>query len=316
MRRPLPRVTAAAGCGGSGRELARFGDLAALDAVLVGPVGARPGEAAGGPVRTRLSVSPSGLVHTPAPALPAAQVVDDLLPWFRARGVPVVLAVRGGTTGAVADLLLGLRRSLDFGVVAAVEIDLTADREDTRPSIGALASTEPAGPWSADPQACLKLLSAAREQLPRDLLLTAKLAGECPDPLGTARAAIGGGARALVLSGSVPTGPQEHLVGPAVGPVTLGLVSRVRAAMAAGRVPDVPVVAVGGVHDVRTALLARGAGASGVQLGSGLLGDPALLWEVHDALALAPDPEDLAPPLPLVDDDHATPVPTTPAPTD
>ncbi|NLG22497.1 MAG: dihydroorotate dehydrogenase, partial [Actinomycetales bacterium] len=42
MRRPLPRVTAAAGCGGSGRELARFGDLAALDAVLVGPVGARP----------------------------------------------------------------------------------------------------------------------------------------------------------------------------------------------------------------------------------------------------------------------------------
>lgn len=300
MRGRVPRVTAAAGCGGSGRELARFGDLAALDAVLVGPVGAAPPRGPGASRTARLWPSPSGLVHSPAPVLGVERVVDDLLPWFRARGLPVVLAVRGGTAGTVADLLLRLRRSPDFTAVTGVEIDLTADREDTRPGLGAAGSAGPEGTWSADPQACLKLLAAAREQLPRDLLLTAKLAGECPDPLATCRAAVGGGARALVLSGGVPAGPGRQLAGPAVGPVTLGLVSRVRAAVAAGRVPDVPLVAVGGVHDTRTALAARDAGATGVQLGSGLLADPALLWDVHTVLSHDPttaaDPPPADPP--------------------
>ncbi|WP_281497529.1 hypothetical protein [Ornithinimicrobium sp. F0845] len=289
----LPRVTAAAGCGGSGRELARFGDLAALDAVLIGPIGPPGADDAGGAgrARARLAASPSGLVHTPAPALPVEHVVEDLLPWFRARGLPVVCAVRGGTAGAVADVLQELRRSLDFTTVAAVEVDLTTDREETR-AAGVLGPTDRVGPWSADPQACLKLLASAREQLPRDLLLTAKLAGECPDPLATSRAAVGGGARALVLSGSVPAvgPPRQHLVGPAIGPVTLGLVTRIRAAIAAGRVPDVPLVAVGGVHDIRTARQARATGAAGVQLGTALLADPQVLWDVHQALTTVSPP--------------------------
>ncbi|WP_114907642.1 hypothetical protein [Ornithinimicrobium murale] len=280
----LPLVTAAAGCGGTGRELARFGDLATLDAVLLGPVGL-PGGAA---PRASLSASPSGLVHRPAPVLPVDRVTEDLLPWFRARGLRVICAVRGSTTGAVSDTLQRLRRSLDFGCVVGVEIDLAAAREETRPAIGGLLGSGPAEPWSADPQACLKLLSVAREQLPRDLLLQAKLGGECPDPVATARAAVGGGARALVLSGAVPAvGPQQHLVGPAIGPVTLGLVTALRTAMAAGRVPPVPLAAVGGVHDGPTSLAARRAGADGVQVGCGILTDPEALWRVHEALAAA-----------------------------
>lgn len=276
-----PRVTPAAGCSGQGPELARYGDLAALDALLVGPIGL-PG---GAPPRASLQVSPSGLVHGPAPVLGVDHVVEDLLPWFRARGLRVVCAVRGATLGVVTDTLQRLRRSLDFASVAGVEIDLAARREETRPSIGPLTGSEPTGPWSADPQTCLKLLAAAREQLPRDLPLHAKLGGEAPDVVAACRAAVGGGARALVLSGAVPAlGPDSQLVGPAVAPVTLGLVRRVAAAMEAGRVPTVPLVAVGGVSDPASALTLRRAGASGVQLGSALLADPETLWRVHAAL--------------------------------
>lgn len=280
----VPLVTAAAGCGGSGRELARFGDLLHLDAVHLGPVGADDPAAPGAARRPVLS-TPSGLVHRPARGLAVGHVVQDLLPWCRARGLRVVLAVRGTTVGDVVAALQALRRSLDFGTVTGVEVDLATTRGETRPSLAGLTSAAPATTWSADPQATLKLLAAVREQLPRDLLLLAKLGGECPDPVATSRAAVGGGARALVLSGSVPAlYDGHHLVGPATGAVTLGLLRRIREAMDAARVPEVPLVAVGGVSGVPAALAARAAGATGVQLGSALLADPALLWEVHRAL--------------------------------
>lgn len=291
----VPLVTAAAGCGGTGRELARFGDLGALDAFLLGPVGL-PG---GAPPRASVSATPSGLVHRPAPVLPVDRVVEEMLPWLRARGLSVVVAVRGSATGVVADTLHRLRRSLDFTAVAGVEIDLAAAREATHPAVGGLAGSAPAEPWSADPQACLKLLSAAREQLPRNVVLRAKLGGECPDPVATARAAVGGGARVLVLSGAVPTGAGQQLVGPAVGPVTLGLVSALRAAIAAGRVPAVRLIAVGGIYDVPSALAARGAGADGVQVGCGILSDPEVLWRVQQALSAdAPEDHDSGPATP------------------
>jgi len=290
VRATVPRVTAAAGCGGSGRELARFGDLRSLDAFLLGPVGL-PGED-GTVAPVHLSDSPSGLVHTRAPVMDVDHVVGDLLPWFAARGIPVVCAVRGSTVGAVTATLQRLRRSLDFAAVRGVEVDLAAVRSDTRPAIGVLGEVSVEATWSADPQSCLKLLAAAREQIPRDLLLTAKIGGECPDPVATARAAVGGGARALVLSGSVPArGPGQHLVGPAIAAVTLGLLARVREAVAAARVPDVPLVAVGGVRDRASAVETLVAGAHAVQLGSGILADPELLWDVHDALPTVPPHE-------------------------
>lgn len=280
MRARVPLVTAAAGCGGTGVELARFGDLTGLDAILIGPVGLSAPRPA-----VPLVPTPSGLVHAPAPEVPVGQVVESVLPWLHARNLRVVCAVRGATVGEVTQTLQQLRRSLDFAAVVGVEIDLSAPRASTRPAVAGLSEASRPEPWSVDPQSCLKLVAAAREQLPRDLLLMAKLGGECPDPVATSRAAVGGGARALVLSGSVPAlASGRHLVGPAVAPITVGLVTCLREAMTGARVPDVPLVAVGGVHDVQSALAVRAAGADGVQLGSGILADPELLWRIHAAL--------------------------------
>jgi dihydroorotate dehydrogenase (NAD+) catalytic subunit len=272
-RHAVPRAVPAAGCGGTGPELARFGDLTELDGVLIGPVGAPPGP---GRVTTppRLRPVPGGVVHAQASVLAAEQVAGHQLPWLRARGVKVTVAVRGRSGGELADHASRLRRSLDFEAVAGVEIDLR-------------------GEPSADPQVCLKLLARLRESLPRDLPLTAKLGPECPDLVAAARAAVAGGAVALVLAGAVPAYPEGRwLAGPAVLPVTEGLLQRLTDAIAQGRVPDVPLVAGGGVHDEASALRLRGLGAAGVQLGTALLADPGLLWRVHAALAAAEGTQD------------------------
>lgn len=276
-----PLVTGAAGCTGTGRELARFGDLRALDGVVVGPVGLGGGST----VPVRMAPSPCGLVVGPAPVLPVEQVATELLPWFAARAVRVRVTVRGGTAGAVADVADRLRRSLDAGVVEAVEVDLTARRDSGRPPVAGVPQEEPWTPHSADPQDCLRMLARVRERLPRDVVLVARVGLESPDPVAAARAAVGGGASVVLVSGAVPAAPRgSWLVGPAVLPATLGLVARMREAVTTGRLPDVPVLAVGGVHDLVSAQALLTAGAAGVQVGSAALADPTLLWRLPAAL--------------------------------
>lgn len=263
-RRAVPRVVPAAGCGGTGQELARFGDPARLDAVLIGPVTTPGGDRSAAP---RLRPVPGGVVHTPALPLRADEVAREHLPWLRARGIRVVAALRGGTGGELAELATVLRRSLDFEAVVGVEVDLR-------------------GEPSRDPQVCLKLLARLRETVPRDLPISAKLGPECPDLVAAARGAVAGGAVALVLCGAVPTHPEgTWLAGPAVAPVTERLVAEVGTAIGQGRVPDVPLVAGGGVVDTASALRMLRLGARGVQVGTALFADPGLLWRVHDALA-------------------------------
>lgn len=276
-RPAVPRVLPAAGCAGTGRELARFGDLTELDAVLVGPIGtgAHPMDCRA----VELRATPGGLVHGRAPEEPVGQVVAEHLPWLRARGVRVLCAVRGTTSGETGGIVTRLRGSLDFDCVLGVEVDLTAPGVPGR-STGTEDGTVPT--HSADPQACLKLMSRVREVLPRGLLLTAKIGMECPDQVAAARSAIAGGAMAIVLSGAVPAHPPGSLLtGPAVTAVTLGAVHRLRAAMAHGRVPEVPVVACGGVHDRESIRAVLTAGASAVQVGTAVLADPGVLWRLH-----------------------------------
>lgn len=285
MRPVVPLVSPAAGCAGTGRELARFGDLAHLETFVLGRVGAS-GSSWSPPRVTR---SPGGLLHEQAPCLPVARVVGELLPWLQARGVRVTCALRAGTPGVFAEVAARLRRSLHFGCVEAVEIDLGTARDSARPAIGGIPQDEPWTPHSADPQSCLRVLSRVREQVPRDLLLVARLGMECPDPVAAARAAVGGGASALLLSGSVPAQhPGQWLSGPAVAPVTLGLLGRMREAMATGRLPEVPLLATGGIRDAGTARAALHSGADGVRVGTALFTDPALLWTLGRELRRLP----------------------------
>lgn len=262
MRRgePLPPVLLAPGAVSDPRTLARFGDLTRV-VLPVGPV--RTGEpdptTAPPPV---LGTGVGGVEHASSPGYAVPDALE-LVRWCASRGLSCVLSVRGRSAGELAEVVQRVRLSLDADAVAAVEVDLRG----------------------ADDQSVLRAMARVREAAPRDLLLLARLSALDPDLVPVARAAVAGGAGAIVVCGSVRLGPDRWWSGPSTAAVGRAGVEELVGAAAQQRWPGAPLVAAGGVHDVRTARAALGAGADAVQLGTALWADPTLLWRIGDALA-------------------------------
>lgn len=241
------------------RALARFGDLRGV------PLVAGPVEAGARRPRTGRTVvhasGVGGVDHDDARAVPVS-AVHQLLGWASARGLVVCLALRGETTGDLAAVCEQIRRSPDGGGVRAVEVDLR----------------------TADDQLVLRSMARVREACPRDQRLLARLAVGAPDLVARARAAVAGGASAVVVSAQVPLGPGRWWSGPSTAALCLAGLRALREAAAEQRWPAVPLVAAGGVHDAASATAAVRAGAAAVQLGTALWADPTLLWVVRDAV--------------------------------
>ncbi|WP_134773509.1 nitronate monooxygenase [Ornithinimicrobium flavum] len=259
---PLPLVWLAPGAVSDPRGLLRFGPLHDIPLTL-GPVVAGVPE----PVPLVHATGVGGVEHPDHPGYAVPEALD-LLRWCGTRGLHAVLAVRGRTSGELADVVGQVRRSLDADALGAVEVDLRG----------------------ADDQTALKCLARVRETTPRDLLLLARLSALQPDLVAAARGAVAGGAGAVVVCGSVRLGEGRWWSGPSTAAVSRAGVRRLSAAAAERRWPPVPVVAAGGVHDVGSARAALAEGAAAVQLGTALWADPTLLWTVRDALAGDPPP--------------------------
>ena len=99
------------------------------------------------------------------------------------------------------------------------------------------------------------------------LPVVAKLPADAADPARCIRAAAAAGASATTLAGGIPL-RRGLLVGPAIQPQILDLISRVAPGAA------LPVIACGGVAGVAHARAYLRAGAAAVQVGSALLANP------------------------------------------
>lgn len=257
-------VRVAAGCGGTGAELLRFTDLTGRW-FTTRTITLDPHAGAAAP---RIVEAASGLVHCtgePNPGLEAFAGTE--LPVLVRAGARVLVSVAGR---ASADLLQLARRLGAAPGIAGVEVHLAPDSDDLLRTPG--------------PAAAADLISQVRAVLPGGLAVHAKLGPE--HSLGHARV-LAGLVDALVVSGAVPAalpdGRSGSLVGPAVLPVTAARVAQVRAA-----VPQALLIAAGGVRcgaDVQALLRA---GASAVQVGSGLLHDPTVLDQIDHELQGAP----------------------------
>jgi dihydroorotate dehydrogenase (NAD+) catalytic subunit len=204
------------------------------------------------------------------------------LPPLVQRGVRPVVSIAGNSLGEFAELA---RRVGTAPGVAGVEVNLGWP-DDT--------------PTGRDPFQAGKVVAAVRRDLPRDVLVLAKVATAVDRAADVARAVADAGADAVVVGHGVPglaidprtprpgsvrgwsadPDPVERaepglrrgmLAGPAVHEVTLRCVWEVHRA-----VPALPVVGCGGVRDLGglTAMLV--AGATAVQVGSAVLFDPGL----------------------------------------
>lgn len=270
-------VMVAAGCGGTGRELAAYvgpDGLAGLDLVTRSiTLDAR----LGGP-GPRLVEVPGGLVNAvglPNPGLEHFLATE--LPWLVRAGIRVTVSIAGASMGEYADLARRLSRAPG---VAGLEVNVGAP-DDV--GLGLFEAREPYHSAS--------VIAAVRREFPADRPVLAKLRPDVSRIVEGARACHEAGATAVVIGNAVPAafpdGRAGGLSGPAIAPIALRCVAAVHEAL-----PDLPTIGCGGVHDVASARPYLAAGAIAVQVGTALLHDPTTVARLRADLAHPPHPED------------------------
>ncbi len=279
-------VMTASGTSGHGAELAAYGPLAELGAVVVkslaayswpGNDGARVHGVAGGSMLNRVGLQGPGV---------AAWREHDL-PELASHGATVVASIWGRSAAefaAAADALFGVGGASGCGVgearVVAVELNVSC------PNLSGHV-------FAHSPESTAEVVGAVAGVLGgAGVPLWAKLSPAVPDVRTVAAAALGAGASALTLVNTLPgmwldvtdgrPAPPfaGGLSGPSLHPVAVRAVHDCRRAF-----PDVPIVGVGGVATGRDAVELLMAGANAVQVGTATFADPRAPWRVQDELA-------------------------------
>jgi dihydroorotate dehydrogenase (NAD+) catalytic subunit len=268
---PNPIMTAS-GTSGHGTELADYGDLGALGAVVVKSLSVRPWPGNAAP---RVHEVGSGMLNSVGLQGPGLEAwLEHDLPALSAAGARVVVSIWGQSVaefGAAADLLA--QRLPGGSPVVAVEVNVSCPNVEDRSRMFAHSAT-----------ATHEVLSATECGLPR----WAKLSPNVPDIVEIARAALRGGAEGLTLvntllglaldltSGQpVLGGGGGGLSGAVIHPVAVRAVWECRAAF-----PDAAIVGVGGVSSGPDAVEFLMAGADAVQVGTATFRDPRAPWRI------------------------------------
>lgn len=270
-------VLTASGCGGTGRDLAAYGDLAVLGGFVTRSVTRLPRPGSEAP---RLVESPSGLVNAIGLQNPGAEAfLADELPLLLAAGAVVVVSIAGSSLGEYAELGRSVGRAPG---VAAVEVNLSAP--------------DPVGSGLFDarePFQAASVISSCRRDLRAGVLLLAKLRCDVARVAETARAVVDAGADAVVvgnaLPAAMPDGRPAGLSGPAIRPQALRCVAEVTEAL-----PDASVIGCGGIMDAGDVRAYLDVGARAVQVGTALFHDPTTAFRL--ARELAPVTSPAAPP--------------------
>ncbi|HET9671690.1 MAG TPA: dihydroorotate dehydrogenase 2 [Actinomycetota bacterium] len=204
-----------------------------------------------------------------------------------------------GAEAAARALARGRRTAPRFASVADERLDdAVACVELLAPHVDGieLNASSPNAPWRHDPGHLTALLSAFRERTERPVLLKLppfRSDEERDEVLRLARAAVDAGAQGLVCSNTVAVEEPRLATrrgGLSGGPLT-SLTPRIVARVAAATGRSVPIVACGGIAapaDVRACL---DAGATAVQLYTGLIyRGPAIVGELTEGLVRAGRP--------------------------
>jgi dihydroorotate dehydrogenase (NAD+) catalytic subunit len=257
-------VMVAAGCAGTGRELTGLVDLHKVGAVVSRTITVLPRKGSPTP---RVVETPAGMVWSTGIQNPGIEeFVREDLPRLARGGTHVIVSI-GGTTMEEYVRLTSILQSRPE--VAAVEVYLDGpDDELQRASIGA----------HVDRASEIVGAVARMSMVPA----FAKLPLQAPDLVEIARAVVRAGAHGITMGGPPPAlvvdaarlraglgGVTGWLSGPAVKPLMLRAVFEVARA-----VPEVPVIASGGIRSGQDAVEAMLAGAWAVQVGTAVLIDP------------------------------------------
>ncbi len=265
-------ILTAAGTSGYGDELAGYGDLASLGAVVVKSLAVFAWDGNPAP---RVAASGEHMLNSVGLAGPGvAAWRANYLPDLARRRCDVVASIWGRTVTEFGDAAEAMRGA----DVIALEINASCPNLESRSSIfahSALATAE--------------IVRAAKVA---HLPLWIKLSPNTPDLVAIADAALDAGADALVLANTVlglgidietrrPSlgNGGGGLSGPGILPVALRCVYECRAAF-----PDTPIIGVGGVSSGEDAVAMIMAGANAVEVGTATFANPRAPWMVQRGL--------------------------------
>jgi dihydroorotate dehydrogenase (NAD+) catalytic subunit len=268
---PNPILTAA-GTSGHGTELAEYGDLSALGAVVVKSLSVRPWAGNPAPRVHEVGTGMLNSVGLQGPGLDAWLEHD--LPALTACRARVVVSIWGQSVDDYGRAAALLAQAAQGGsAMVAVEVNVSCPNVEDRSRMFAHSES-----------ATRAVLSATECGLPR----WAKLSPNVPDIAAIAGAALEGGAEGLTLTNTllglaldIETGRPVlgagggGLSGAVLHPVAVRAVWECRAAF-----PDAAIIGAGGVGSGRDAVEFLRAGADAVQVGTAIFRDPRAPWKV------------------------------------
>ena len=266
-------VMTASGTSGHGAELAPYGPLDQLGAVVVKSLSHGPWPGNPPPRLHPLRSAAAGMINSVGLQGPGvAAWLDEDLPALISTGADVVASIWGDTVDSyrrAADLL-----AAGPSQITAVEVNVSCPNtnDGMRMFAHCAAATEAV------------LAATAGCGRPR----WAKLSPNTPEIVAVAAAAVSGGAEAVVLTNTLAGlvidlderrpalgACRGGVSGAALHPVAVRAVYDVHEAL-----PAVPIVGVGGVASGADAVEMLMAGASAVQVGTAIFADPRAPWRV------------------------------------
>ncbi|MGC2484658.1 MAG: dihydroorotate dehydrogenase [Acidimicrobiales bacterium] len=266
-------VLTASGTAGLGDELADYGDLAQLGAVVTKSLA--PFAFEGNPP-PRLTSSGPHMVNAVGLAGPGVEAWRaEHLPALLARGATVVGSIWGRSVEEFASAASAMRGA----EIAALEVNASCPNLESRREI-----------FAHSPAATSEIVAAATVA---EVPLWVKLSPNTPLLLEVARAALEAGADALVLVNTVlglvidieARRPMlgnggGGVSGPGILPVALRAIYECRDAF-----PNAAIVGVGGIASGADAVAMLMAGANAIEVGTATFADPRAPWRVQRELS-------------------------------
>ena len=266
-------VLTAAGTAGHGDELAGYGDVAALGAVVTKSLAAFAWEGNPAP---RVAASGADMLNAVGLAGPGVEAWRaHYLPALLQRGATVVGSIWGRTADEFGDAATAMAGA----DIVALEVNASCPNLESRSSVFAHSTTATAA-----------VVQAAKAA---GVPLWVKLSPNTPDLVAIAEAALAAGADALVLVNTVlglsidirtrrPSlgNGGGGMSGPGIFPVALRAVYECHRAF-----PDVPIVGVGGISSGDDAIAMVMAGASAIEVGTATFANPRAPWRIQKEAA-------------------------------
>ncbi|MHB8780341.1 MAG: dihydroorotate dehydrogenase [Candidatus Geothermincolia bacterium] len=259
---------------GSGKEYSQWMELPRLGAIITKSV---TEEARRGNPPPRLWETHAGMLNSIGLENPGVErFIQNDLAWLAGTGVPVIVSVAGATVEeyarvaervSAASHVRGLELNVSCPNVKNEGLDFGSDRKTAAAVVGAVKAAS-------------------------GLPVFAKLSAFCGDLAGIVEAVAAAGADGLSLINTLPamaidvaTGRPRlgavrgGLSGPAILPVAL------RCVWEAARRVDIPIIGMGGVHDLDSLLQMLLAGAAAVAVGTANFTQPDIAVRLTEQLA-------------------------------